>query len=210
MIVPLSLAEANARLEPDRIGPRIRRRERWLSLHLQELRRRDAALQDLRRPPGDVPRLSLRARRRLRVRLRIHLSAGRARQVGSLGGGASTRLPRSRADESALSQLKSGTSCRRETSSFIASSAGRATKRRAASSTLGRSATSPTVFRKMPDRPSTQCTARSTSSWSRSGSYHVLAVCSRPSHGASVIALIVWTATPRSRQTDSSRSKSAA
>src|SRR4051812_7773408 len=70
MIVPLSLAEADARLEPDRIGPRIRRRERWLSLHLQELRRRDAALQDLRRPPGDVPRLSLRARRRLRVRLR--------------------------------------------------------------------------------------------------------------------------------------------
>src|SRR4051812_43811268 len=66
MIVPLSRAEANARLEPDRIGPRIRRRERWLSLHLQELRRRDAALQDLRRPPGDVPRLSLRARRRLR------------------------------------------------------------------------------------------------------------------------------------------------
>ncbi len=55
----------------------------------------------------------------------------------------------------------------------MASSGGRAWWRLAASSTFGSSVTSPTVFRKTPGRPSTQCTARSMSSCSCSGSYQV-------------------------------------
>ena len=56
-----------------------------------------------------------------------------------------------------------------------------------------------------PDRPSTQCTARSMSACSCSGSYQVAAVVLAPSHGASVIALIVCIATPRSAHTRGQR-----
>ena len=45
--------------------------------------------------------------------------------------------------------------------------------------------------------------------WSVSGSYQVLAVCSRSPQGARVIDLMVCTATPRSAQTATSASKSA-
>ena len=76
--------------------------------------------------------------------------------------------------------------CRRSSSSSIASSGGRASKLLAASSTFGSSVTSPTVLRKIPGRPSTQWTARSMSACSRSGSYQVDAVFSRP-QGASVM-----------------------
>ena len=97
---------------------------------------------------------------------------------------------------------------RRATSSSIVSSDGRDSWRLAASSTFGSNVTSPTVFRKTPGRPSTQCTARSMSSCSRSGSYQVELVYSRPSQGASVIALIVCIATPRSAHIPARVSKS--
>jgi hypothetical protein len=48
------------------------------------------------------------------------------------------------------------------------------------------------------------------SAGSVSGSYHVPAVCGRPSHGASAIALIVCIATPRSAHVAASASNSAA
>ena len=90
-------------------------------------------------------------------------------------------------------QEKRPTSRLRETRSCIASSVGRDVNLLAASRTRGSNSTSPTVLRKTSGCPSTQCTARSTSTCSRSGSYQVEAVRSRPFHGARLMLLIVWT-----------------
>jgi MFS transporter, DHA1 family, multidrug resistance protein len=105
-------------------------------------------------------------------------------------------------------QTNSGSACARAARPAISSSDGRAVNRSAASSSRGRISTSPVVSRKASGRPSTQCTAASMSSCSLRGSYHVLAVCSRPSHGASEIALIVCIATPRSEHNEASASNS--
>ena len=80
----------------------------------------------------------------------------------------------------------------------ICSSVGRSVKRSAASSSFGRTSTSPVVSRKACGLPSTQLTARSMSACSVSGSYQVAAVCSRPSHGLRARLLIVCSATLRS------------
>ena len=53
-------------------------------------------------------------------------------------------------------------------------------------------------LRKSPGRASTNRTHRSMSCWSVRGSYQVVGLAGRsPGHGPSVIALIVWIATPR-------------
>src|SRR5207253_7573972 len=83
----------------------------------------------------------------------------------------------------ALHQTKSGTMSSFSTWRLISASDGAASKRLAASSTLGSTWISPAVFRKIPARLSTQCTALSMSAWSSSGSYHVLRVAWRPDQG---------------------------
>ena len=109
--------------------------------------------------------------------------------------------PRMHTTSGTVHLVKSGASERRSTSACMAVSSGRVSNVSAAASTCGRTFTSPTVFRKTPARPSTQCTASSMSFWSVSGSYQVLAVCSRPSHGAERDRLDRLHATPRSAQT---------
>ncbi len=63
---------------------------------------------------------------------------------------------------------------------LISSSDGRASKRLAASSTLGSTWISPTVLRNTPGSPSTQWATLSMSACSTSGWYHVEVVYSRP------------------------------
>ena len=104
----------------------------------------------------------------------------------------------------------SGSASARAARASICSSDGRRSKRSAASSRRGRSSTSPVVSRNASGRPSTQCTARSMSACSRSGSYQVAAVAVRPSQRRRARLLMVCSATLRSAQTAATASNVAA